>query len=184
MTTSVNTAPAIPRFKARSRNYLVYLMILMGLVAVLDQYISMIKTTAIPYIIEEYGITASEFSWFEALYLASTFLIFLLNGLTDIIGRKLAILVLILMMGLSSLAIVFLTPTLHLFMVFYTVAMFTTVSNMWSIPVSEESPADKRAKYVSIVYVIGLIPLQAILPPLLDEHFGLELEVDVRRQLS
>lgn len=173
MTTSVNTATAIPRFKARSKNYLVYLMILMGLVAVLDQYISMIKTTAIPYIIEEYGITASEFSWLEALYLAATFLIFLLNGLTDIIGRKLAILILILMMGLSSLAIVFLTPTLHFFMVFYTVAMFTTVSNMWSIPVSEESPAAKRAKYVSIVYVIGLIPLQAILPPLLMNTFGL-----------
>lgn len=173
MTTSTQAAPAIGRVKLRSRNYLVYLMILMGIVAILDQYISMIKTTAIPYIIEEYGVTASEFSWYEALYLAATFFIFILNGLTDIIGRKFAILVLILMMGLSSLAVVFLTPTFHLFMVFYTVAMFTTVSNMWSIPVSEESPAEKRAKYVSIVYVIGLIPLQAILPPLLMDVLGL-----------
>lgn len=173
MTTSVKASPAIGRVKLRSRNYLVYLVILMGIVAILDQYISMIKTTAIPYIIEEYGISASTFSWYEALYLAATFLIFLLNGLTDIIGRKLAILILMLMMGFSSLAIVFFTPSLHFFMVFYTIAMFTTVSNMWSIPVSEESPADKRAKYVAIVYVIGLIPLQAILPPLLMNTFGL-----------
>jgi len=169
------TTDAIPSFKlrTRSRNYLVYLIIFMGLVAVMDQYISTIKTTAIPYIIEAYGISVSDFSRYEALYLASTFLIFLLNGLNDIIGRKSSILVLILLMGLSSLGIVLFTPTLHLFMVFYTIAVFTTVSNMWSIPVSEESPADKRAKYVAVVYIIGLIPLQALLPPLLMDVMGL-----------
>ncbi|MGC9468415.1 MAG: MFS transporter [Anaerolineae bacterium] len=162
-----------PRVRARSSGYLVYLIILMGLVAVMDQYISMIKTTAIPYIIKEYGITASQFSWNEAIYLSATFLIFLLNGLNDIIGRKLAILILILLMGLASLAVVLFTPTFPLFMVFYTVAMFATVSNMWTIPISEESPADRRAKYVAIVYVIGLIPLQAVLPPLLMDVLGL-----------
>ncbi len=159
--------------RTRSTSYLTYLIILMGLVAVMDQYISMIKTTAIPYIIEEYGITASQFSWYEAVYLAATFFIFLLNGLNDIIGRRLSILVLILLMGISSLTIVLYTPTFHAFMIFYTAAMFTTVSNMWTIPISEEAPADKRAKYVAIVYVIGLIPLQAILPPLLMNVFGL-----------
>lgn len=174
MDTSRVDAKAIPRRSARTRSYLVYLIVMMGLVAVLDQYISTIKTTAIPLIIEEYGITASRFSWLEALYLAATFFVFLLNGLNDIIGRKLSILVLILLMGLSSLAIVFLTPSLHLFMAFYTVAMFTTVSNMWTIPISEESPAQQRAKYVSIVYVIGLIPLQAILPPLLVNVLDLD----------
>jgi MFS family permease len=76
-------------------------------------------------------------------------------------------------MGLSSLAIVLYTPSIHLFMVAYTIALFATVSNMWTIPVSEESPAEKRAKYVSIVYVIGLIPLQALLPPLLMNTMGL-----------
>jgi MFS family permease len=152
---------------------MIYLIVLMGLVAVMDQYLSMIKTTAIPYIIEAYGISASDFSWYEALYLATTFLIFLLNGLNDIIGRRLSILILVLLMGLGSLGIVLFTPTLTLFMVFYTIVMFTTVSNMWAIPVSEESPAQKRAKYVSFVYVIGLIPLQAILPPLILDVLGL-----------
>jgi MFS family permease len=159
---------------SRGRGYLIYLIILMGLVAVMDQYISTVKTTAIPYIIEEYSISASQFSWLEALYLATTFLIFVLNGLNDIIGRKLSILVLILFMGLSSLAIIYATPTLHLFMAFYTVAMFATVSNMWTIPVSEESPAAVRAKYVSVVYVIGLIPLQALLPPFLLNTLNLD----------
>ena len=158
----------------RSRGYLVYLIVLMGLVAMMDQYLSTVKTTAIPYLLEEYGITAARFSWLEALYLISSFFIFALNGLNDIIGRKRAMLVLILMMGLSALGIVLWTPSLHLFMVFYAVVMFTTVSNMWSISISEESVAEKRAKNVAIVYVIGLIPLQALLPPLLIDTLGLD----------
>ncbi len=152
---------------ARSHGYLVYLVLFMGLVAVMDQYLSTIKSTMTSYMVAEYGITASHFSWNEALYLIATFFVFLLNGANDLIGRRLSILVLVLMMGLSSLAIVLFTPTFQTFMIFYTIAMFTTVSNMWTIPISEEAPADKRGKYVSIVYVIGLIPLQALLPPLL-----------------
>lgn len=159
--------------KTRSRNYLLYMIIFMGLVAIMDQYLSTIKTTAIPYILEEYKVTASQFSYLEAVYLAFTFLIFLLNGLTDIIGRRLSILILILIMGLASFGVLYFTPSIHWFMIMYTLAIFATVSNMWTIPVSEESPAEKRAKYVAVVYIIGLIPLQALLPPLLMNTLGL-----------
>jgi MFS family permease len=146
----------------------------MGLIAIMDQYLSSIKMTAVPYIIGEFNITASEFSWWEALYLIPTFFIFLLNGLNDIIGRKLSILILVLMMGLSSLAIVLFGNSFHLFMMFYAIVTFTTVSNMWTIPISEESPSEKRAKLVSIVYVVGLLPFQAILPPILIDRLGLD----------
>jgi MFS family permease len=146
----------------------------MGLVAIMDQYLSTVKTTAIPYILQEYGLTASDFSWLEALYLISSFFIFLLNGLNDIIGRKYAVLALILLMGFASIAIVLWTSSIHLFMVFYAVVMYTTVSNMWTIPISEESLAEQRARNVSIVYVLGLIPLQALLPPLLIDTLGLD----------
>jgi MFS family permease len=143
------------------------------MLALMDQYLSTVKTTAIPYIIDEYGITAARFQWLEALYLVSSFFIFALNGLNDLIGRKWAALVLILMMGLSSLGVVLWTPSLYVFMVFYAVVMFTTVSNMWSISISEESAAEKRAFNVAIVYLIGWIPLQALLPPLLIDRMGL-----------
>lgn len=159
--------------KTRSRNYLLYMIIFMGLVAIMDQYLSTIKTTALPYILEEYQVSASQFSYLEAAYLAFTFLIFLLNGLTDIIGRRLSILILILIMGLASFGVLYFTPSIHWFMIMYTLAIFATVSNMWTIPVSEESPAEKRAKYVAVVYIIGLIPLQALLPPLLMNTLGL-----------
>jgi MFS family permease len=160
-------APIPSQTHPRNRNYLVYLIIFMGLVAVMDQYLSTIKTTALPYILKEYNIDASQFSFLEAGYLAFTFLIFLLNGLTDIIGRKWSILLLMLIMGVSSLGVLLFTPSIHWFMIMYTLAIFGTVSNMWTIPISEESPAQNRARNVSIVYIIGLIPLQAILPPIL-----------------
>ena len=171
---SVSTgAKSSVAIKTRSRNYLLYMIIFMGMVAIMDQYLSTIKTTALPYILEEYKVTASQFSYLEAIYMAFTFLIFLLNGLTDIIGRRLSILILILIMGLSSFGVLYFTPSIHWFMVMYTLAIFATVSNIWTIPVSEESPAEKRAKYISVVYIIGLIPLQAILPPLLMNTMGL-----------
>lgn len=168
MSTNEQSAPS-PTLH-RGKGYLVYLMAYMGLVAIMDQYLSTVKTTAIPYVLKEYGISAARFSWLEALYLISSFFIFALNGLNDIIGRKWAILVLVLLMGLASLGILVFTPSLHLFMLFYALAIYATVSNMWTIPISEESPTESRARNVSIVYVIGLLPLQALLPPLLIER--------------
>jgi MFS family permease len=139
----------------------------MGLVALLDQYLSTIKTTALPYILEEYHITPTRFSNLEGLFFILTFFIFLLNSLVDRIGRKYSILFLILIMGLASGGILLFSSTIYWFMILYTLVVFATVSNMWTIPISEESPSEKRGKYVSLVYILGLIPLQAALPPLL-----------------
>jgi len=159
--------------KPRSRGYLIYLIIFMGLVALMDQYLSTIKTTALPYLLDEFKITPSRFSTLEGIYFIATFFIFLLNGLTDRIGRKFSILVLVLLMGLSSLGVVFWSSNLYVFMAFYTLTIFGTVSNMWTIPISEESPDEKRAKYVSLVYILGLIPLQSLLPMLIIDTLHL-----------
>ncbi len=148
----------------RGKRYLTFIVGLMALVAIMDQYLSFIETTAIADITSEYGVTASEFSWWETLYFIPTFFIFLLNGLNDMIGRRYSILILILMMGCSSLAVVLFTPSFHLFMICLSIITFTTVSNMWTIPVSEESPAGKRAKMVSIVYAVSLLPFAAVFP--------------------
>lgn len=174
MTAIANAKSKDTKNNGLSRGYLTYLILFMGLVAVMDQYLSTIKSTALPYILKEYHLAPEEFSWLEALYLIGTFFIFLLNGLNDILGRRYAILILILIMGFSSFGILMFAPTVTLFMIFYTLAIFTTVSNMWSIPISEEAPAHQRAKLVAVVYVIGLIPLQAILPPLLINKLGLD----------
>jgi putative MFS transporter len=171
---AVETSPARETIhKPRSRGYLIYLIIFMGLVALMDQYLSTIKTTALPYLLDEFKITPSRFSTLEGIYFIATFFIFLLNGLTDRIGRKFSILVLVLLMGFSSLGVVFWSSNLYVFMAFYTLTIFGTVSNMWTIPISEESPDEKRAKYVSLVYILGLIPLQSLLPMLIIDTLHL-----------
>ena len=152
----------------QTRRYILYLVIFMGMIALMDQYLSFIETTAIPNILSEYSVTDAQYSWWKALYFIPTFLIVLLNGLTDIIGRKKSLLILILLFGLASLGIVYATPSFHLYMLFFAIITFATVSNMWAIPISEEAPAEKRAKYLSIIYFMSLIPLQAIIPPLLS----------------
>jgi putative MFS transporter len=171
---AVENSPAhVTTHKPRSRGYLIYLIIFMGLVALMDQYLSTIKTTALPYLLDEFKITPSRFSTLEGIYFIATFLIFLLNSLNDRFGRKFSILVLIVLMGLSSLGVVFFSKNIYTFMAFYTLTIFGTVSNMWTIPISEESPDEKRAKYVSLVYILGLIPLQSLLPMLIIDTLHL-----------
>jgi len=151
----------------RSRQYVIYLVLFMGMIAIMDQYLSMIETTAMPNILREYAVTDVQYSWWKVIFFIPTFLIVLLNGLTDIIGRKKSLLILIVLFGFASFGIVFATPSFFLYMTFFSIIIFSTVSNMWTIPISEEAPAEKRAKYVSVVYFISLIPLQAIIPMVL-----------------
>jgi len=158
----------------RSRGYIAYLAVLMTIVALMDWYISTIKTTALPYILKEYNITAVQFSWTESLFLIPTFLVFLLNGLNDIIGRKWSIFILMLLMGSSCICIVYFTPSFLMFMAFYAVAMLTTVSNMWAIPIGEEAKAANRGKMVALVFTLGMLPLSAILPSILVDKMGLD----------
>ena len=154
--------------KERSRQYILFLVVFMAMIAIMDQYLSFIETTAIPYILQEYSVTDIQYSWWKVVYFLPTLLVFLLSGLNDIIGRKKSILILILTLGIASFGIVYATPSFHMFMFFLAIITFAAISNIWVIPISEEAPAERRAKLASVVYFISLIPLQAVIPPLLD----------------
>lgn len=159
--------------KVRTRGYLTYLVVFLGSVALMDGYVSSIKSSAIPFLLKEYGLSAAAFSGMEAFVLIPTFFVVAFNSLADLLGRRIAIGLLILGMGLPCLAILLWTPTLPWFFVFYGAATFFTVSNLWTVPVNEEAPAPRRARLAAIVYAIGQLPLTAILPPLLVTHLGL-----------
>jgi len=156
----------------RNKGYLIYLVAFMAIVGMMDWYLSMLEATAKPYILQEFSMTAPQFARWETLYLIPTFFIFLLNGLSDIIGRKYTMLILILLMGLPALAITQFAQGFHSFMILYCLVNFAVVSNLWTIPVSEEAPAASRAKYLSTAYAISMIPLSAILPPLIIPVMG------------
>ena len=47
-------------------------------------------------------------------------------------------------------------------MIFYAILILGTNVNLWTIPVSEESVPKRRALYGSLAFLIGLIPLYAL----------------------
>lgn len=167
---AVETVPS--KILLRNRGYLIYLVAFMGIVAMMDWYLSMLEATVKPYVLQEFNVSAPVFARWEAVYLIPTFFIFLLNGLSDIIGRKYTVLILVLLMGLPAFAITQFTPSFHSFMIFYCLVNFAVVSNLWTIPISEESPAASRAKLLTTAYAISMIPLSAILPPLIIPVMG------------
>ncbi|UCH04866.1 MAG: MFS transporter, partial [Candidatus Thorarchaeota archaeon] len=70
---------------------------------------------------------------------------------------------LVLVMGVPTILIVFLSTDMFTFLLLYSIVIMGTTSNLWEVPVSEEAPAAKRGLYGSIAFLIGVIPLYAIL---------------------
>jgi MFS family permease len=54
----------------------------------------------------------------------------------------------------------------------YSIMTMGTLANTWEIPVAEESPAKKRGLYGAIAFLIGLIPIYALLGPRIAEALG------------
>ncbi|MFW9933606.1 MAG: MFS transporter, partial [Candidatus Thorarchaeota archaeon] len=71
--------------------------------------------------------------------------------------------VLVLTMGIPAILIVFLSVNVYIFLLLYSLVIMGTTSNLWEIPISEEAPASKRGLYGSLAFLIGVIPLYAIL---------------------
>ncbi|MBN2157431.1 MAG: MFS transporter [Candidatus Lokiarchaeota archaeon] len=159
--------------RVRSRGYIFYLVVLMGLVALVDQYLSLIETNAIPEIIAHFGIADNYFFYLQGIFGAVAFLVFVISYFADAWGRKIGILILLILMGGAAVLIGLLgTLNLWLFMVLYAIVILATNVNMWTIPVAEESPAHRRGRNGSLAFLIGLIPLYALLGPKIIDSFG------------
>jgi MFS family permease len=148
----------------RSRRYQWFIVIFMGLVGFLDNNLNLMEGQVIPFIISEYGLPSNEyFAFWQGIFGIATFSVFILSWFTDAFGRKKGTLVLLLLMGIPAFLIIFLTPNIWSFYILYTILITGTVSNLWEIPVSEESPAKKRALYGGVATLLSLIPLSAII---------------------
>ena len=145
-----------------SSGYVWYIVIFMGLVGLLDQYLSQVEGPLIPFILEDFGITAVEFAIWQGIYGVIAFLVFFIAWISDAYGRRKGILILMLVLGVPTLLIVLFTEgNFHLFMILYSIIILGTISNLWEIPISEEAPPKKRGLYGSIAFMIGLIPIFA-----------------------
>ncbi|MCK5302567.1 MAG: MFS transporter [Candidatus Thorarchaeota archaeon] len=161
-----------------SKSYLMFLVLVMGLVSSMDTWLSMIETKAIPNILDEWWpaiadeVARSEFATLQGIFGIIVFGVFFIGWYADAYGRRKGMMLLILIMGVPALMIVFLTADLYVFLLIYSIMIMGTTSNLWEIPISEEAPAKSRGMYGSAAFLIGVIPLWAILGPIIIDSYG------------
>jgi len=163
---------------AVSKNYLIFLVLVMGLVSSMDTWLSMIETKAIPNILDEWWpaaleeVARSEFAYLQGIFGLIVFGVFFIGWYADAYGRRKGMMLLVLIMGAPTIMIVFLSADLYVFLLVYSIVIMGTTSNLWEIPISEEAPAKTRGMYGSAAFLIGVIPLWAILGPTIIDSYG------------
>lgn len=163
----MESSQAAPAVEQRSSRYMIFIIVIMGLVSQLDGWLSLIESTAVPYITAEFfDGNAAEFALWQGLFGILVFLVFFIGWFGDAFGRKKGIILLALVMGIPTIFITFLPAgpgSATMFFILYSVIIMGTTSNLWEVPISEEAPADKRGLYGSIAFLIGIIPFSAII---------------------
>ena len=160
--------------RPRSKKYMYFLVTFMGLIALVDNYLSLIETEAINSISTFFGYSDNTtMLYWIGIFGVLAFLVFLIGGLADLWGRKIGILVLLILMSGSALLIGIVgTRSQWIFLGLYAVVILGTNVNLWTIPISEESVPKKRALNGSIAFLIGLIPLYALFGDNIDQALG------------
>jgi MFS family permease len=163
----MESSQAAPAVEVRSTRYIIFLVVVMGLVSQLDGWLSLIESTAVPFITTEFFAgDAAEFALWQGLFGIIVFLVFFLGWFGDAFGRKKGLILLTLVMGVPTIFITFLPAgpgSAFMFFILYSVVIMGTTSNLWEVPISEEAPAERRGLYGSIAFLIGIIPFSAII---------------------
>jgi len=160
--------------RPRSKKYMYFLVTYMGLIALVDNYLSLIETEATTSISTFFGYPDDTFIlYWIGIFGFVAFLVFIIGGLADLWGRKIGMLILLILMGGSALLIGLVgTKSVWIFLTFYSLVILGTNVNLWTIPISEESIPKRRAFNGSIAFLIGLIPLYALFGDDIDQALG------------
>jgi SP family galactose:H+ symporter-like MFS transporter len=158
--------------RAVSKGYMIFLVILMGLVSQMDSWLSLIETKAVPGILAKFAISASEFAFYQGLFGIIVFGVFFIAWFADAFGRKIGMMALVLVMGIPAILIVFLSLNIYIFLLLYSIVIMGTTSNLWEVPISEEAPAKSRGLNGSLAFLIGVIPLYAIIGSRIIDTYG------------
>ena len=162
-----------------SKRYMIGLVVLMGLISNMDSWLSLIESKALIGILREFwGITAAstpadivaaqtDFAFLQGIFGILVFGVFFIAWYADAYGRKKGMMLLVMVMGIPAILIVFLSINQYVFLLLYTVVIMGTTSNLWEVPISEEAPAKSRGMYGSAAFMIGVIPLYAIIGPMI-----------------
>jgi MFS family permease len=164
-----------------SKRYMIFLVVVMGLVSQMDSWLSLIETKALPYIITEFwapiddaarAVARTEFAFLQGIFGIIVFGVFFIAWFADAFGRRTGMMVLVLTMGIPSILIVFLSINIYAFLILYSIVIMATTSNLWEVPISEEAPAASRGMYGSAAFLIGVIPLYALLGTRIIDTLG------------
>ncbi|MHA1882451.1 MAG: MFS transporter [Candidatus Thorarchaeota archaeon] len=157
-----------------SKRYMIFLVVLMGLINNMGGWLSLIEAKALTGILREFfGITdsstlleiaraQSDFAILQGLFGLIIFGVFFITWFADAYGRKKGMMLYVSMMGIPAILIVFLSFNIYWFLLLYSVMIMGGSSTLWKIPISEEAPAKSRGMYGSVGFLIGVIPLYAI----------------------
>ncbi len=160
------------KVKPRSRKYMVFLIIFMGFVGNMDNFLSLIETYVTTDILAFYELEPSQFAFWQGIFGVISFLVFFVAWFFDAFGRKKGMLLLMALLAVPTLFIGLFPSNPWLFITLYGIFIMATQSNAWQIPITEESPAEKRGLNGGITFLIGLIPLYALLGPSIARAFG------------
>lgn len=164
-----------------SKRYMIFLVVVMGLVSQMDSWLSLIETKALPGIIDTFwnnpvGVARdaalTEFGLLQGLFGIIVFGVFFIAWFADAYGRRLGMMTLVLVMGIPAILIVFMSINVYVFLILYSIVIMGTTSNLWEVPVSEEAPAKSRGLYGSAAFLIGVIPLYALLGTRIIDALG------------
>lgn len=162
----------LKKFEPRSRKYMIFLVIFMGLIGNMDNYLSLVETTLTPYIVGFYTITSSEFAFWQGIFGAISFVVFFVAWFLDAFGRKKGLLLLMSLMAIPCLFIGLFPYNFWVFITMYGIFIMATQSNAWQIPITEESSAKKRGLYGGLTFLIGLVPVYALIGDDIARLFG------------
>jgi len=147
----------------RSKNYFIYMVIVLMFVEIIDTYSTTFPTAIPSKVIDEFLLPYNPINVAQSIMAAcisiatiGTYFVFLNQYLADKVGRKKLLAFTVFGMGFSALLLFFSTSivdyTIYLFLLF---VFFS--SDIWTIYINEEAPQEKRALWTNIVLMGGLI---------------------------
>ncbi|GAB4305940.1 MAG: niacin permease NiaP [Promethearchaeota archaeon] len=144
----------------RPRAYWLFFLFAMFLNEIWDTYNTTYPDAIVSEVRAFYGVTTAQYAWYLGWFSLGTYFVFVAQVLVDRVGRRPMLVAVFAGYGVANLMLNF-APTIQA----YSAAMFLLYtcfsSDVWTIMVGEEAPPGKRAKYTSLVLVVGAA---AVLP--------------------
>jgi len=156
-----------------SYKYLIFLIIFLMLNEIFDTYTTLFWPVIDSLVITDFQITESIYAFCITIASVGMYFVFINQAISDRIGRKPMLFIVLLGMGVTSL-LLNLAQSIYDFTLFLFLLYIWFSSDIWIITISEECPEKHRGKIVNLILIAGAAPTLfiPILRSLLVPNFG------------